>query len=386
MSIDMYVGSAQSQASSTVTQSKQDQQSYQGMIQALQQFVNELRLNSDAYSNGKQFYNAVLIPLVQAGTLLSDAVGEACQKFVQEYQSSVDSGDLKSDELEERIRQIDLQISRLDTLCSELTRKDISEDLKRSQSQQIGMVRGRLLDTKTLLQEKLDKLREFHARSPEIFANIAELRALVDKGADQTGSSWTGNGFTIPKDLSWTTTVSEKWTIRTEKIKAKERMYHETKIKELENYTIYAMPYEDPKTGEVKILWFIDKDGVRVFNEDLQNYVEKYGKKLEGMYEIVDWQKIYELDLAARRRGDGKNYLNDYQLVDWGKGMGKLNAHIETGYWYAHKSGLMDLAVIAGLSYAASKSSMKASTAKNVTNVLDDVGKKATRALSLIHI
>lgn len=45
----------------------------------------------------------MLIPLVKAGILLSEAVSEACQKFVDEYQGTVDRGELDSDILEEKI-------------------------------------------------------------------------------------------------------------------------------------------------------------------------------------------------------------------------------------------------------------------------------------------
>ncbi|GFH41462.1 hypothetical protein Hs30E_00130 [Lactococcus hodotermopsidis] len=133
------------------------------------------------------------------------------------------------------------------------------------------------------------------------------------------------------------------------------------------------MPYEDPTTKEVKIMWFIDKDGVRIFDEELQDYVEKYGKNFVGMYEIVGWEKIYELDLAARRKGDGKNYLTDGQLPSGWEKWGQAGGFVDSIYWYSSKSGLLDLALIAGLSYAASKSQTKASTGVNVANVMDDV-------------
>lgn len=129
MGVDMYVGASQSQASSALAKSQSDEQSYQAMIQALQQFINEGRLNSTAYNNGKSFYNAILIPLIKAGILLSESVGEACQKFTQDYQSTVDSGDLKSDELREKISQLNVQISHLDsnraTIDPLLSRTDI---------------------------------------------------------------------------------------------------------------------------------------------------------------------------------------------------------------------------------------------------------------------
>lgn len=371
MGIDMYVGASQSQASSALAKSQSDGQSYQTMIQALQQFINEGQLNSTAYSNGKSFYNAILIPLVKAGILLSEAVGEACQKFTQDYQSMVDSGDLKSDELREKISQLNVQISHLDSIRATIESKDLADNFKLRQLNQNSRMRETLDDTKTVLQEKLDKLFDFHAKSPDIFSNISELESIIDKGASQADSSWTGNSFSIPTDLDWTTTVAGKWQTRTDNLKKKEKEFHEAKIKELEKHNVYALPYQDPITKEVKILWFIDKNGVRVFDDELQNYVEKYGKNLEGIYEVVSWEKIYELDIAARQRGDGKNYLNDNQLPESWQDFGRHGANWDSFIWSAQKSGLFDLAMMAGLTYMESKT--KVSTSSNVANVMNDI-------------
>lgn len=379
MDVNMFVGSAQSQASSASTKSQLDQQSYQTMIQALQQFVGEGRLNSSAYNNGKRFYSAVLVPLVKAGILLSEAVGEACQKFVQDYQSTVDSGDLKSEELREKIRQLEFRISHLESIRSTIEGNDLPDNFKLRQLNQNSQAREALIDSKQVLQDKLDKLLEFNVRSPEIFSAISELESIVDQGTSQAGGSWTGSCFSIPTDLGWTTTVSEKWQIRADNIKKQEKEFHEAKIKKLEKYNIYAWPYEDPVTKEIKVNWFIDKNGVRVFDDELQNYVEKYGKKLEGMYEIVGWEKIYELDLAARRKGDGKNYLTEHQVPKGWEWYSQTGAHVESAYWYASKTGLLDLALLAGLSYANSKTQTTATTSKNVTNVLDDLDDVTTR-------
>ncbi|MBP1046275.1 hypothetical protein I6N96_08255 [Enterococcus sp. BWM-S5] len=379
MNVSMFVGTSQSQASSVLSKSQHDQQAYERMLQALQQFINEDRLSSTAYTNAKGFYSAVLTPLAKAGILLSEAVGEACQKFVQDYQSNVDSGDLKSDELEEKIRQLDMRISQLDSIRATIEGKDLADNFKIRQLNQNSQAKTLLEDSKKVLQEKLDKLLEFHGTSPDIFSAISELESIVNQGAAQAGSSFTGSGFSIPTDLGWTSSVAEKWQTRTDNIKKKEKEFHEKNIKELEKHNVYAWPYEDPETKEIKIMWFIDKDGVRVFDKELQDYVERYGKNLEGIYEVVGWDKIYELDLAARRRGDGKNYLNSNQLENW-KTYSQVGAHVESAYWMANKTGLLDLALMAGLAYVNKKT--KVSTSSNVANVLDDAAdaKKASGA------
>ncbi|GFH41956.1 hypothetical protein Hs30E_05070 [Lactococcus hodotermopsidis] len=229
---------------------------------------------------------------------------------------------------------------------------------------------------KATRQKELKALETFASSTNSLFRDSLRAFENAMKGVDVINQSTASADGTITfpagADMSWAAKLgSEKFSSNLSE--SKEERYHKSKIKELEKYNIYAMPYEDPKTKEVKIMWFIDKDGVRIFDEELQDYVEKYGKNFVGMYEIVGWEKIYELDLAARRRGDGKNYLTDGQLPSGWEKWGQAGGFADSIYWYSSKSGLLDLALIAGLSYAASKSQTKAGTGVNVVDVMDDV-------------
>ena len=360
--VKMVLSSSRYQSSSVTTKSKSTIQAYESVIESLQSFINEDNLSSMAYNNGKSYYGSVLVPFVKASILLTEAVSEACQKFVDTYCAEVDSCDLDSDRLERQISEAKMRIAHLESIRQDIVLKDIPDYAKEQQLMYNDKTIEPILSMKKDLEDKLEKLLEFEATSPEIFSNITDLKAIVDKGKAQTDVSWNGGAFVIPKDLSWTNTVTDKWKIRLDEIKAKEDAYHSAKRKELEGYNVYAWPYQDPVTKEVSIMWFIDKDGVRIFDEELQGYVEKYGKDLEGIYEIVGWDKIYELDLAARRRGDGKNYLNENQIPEGWQGYSKVGAYVDSAYWYAQKTGLLDLALLAGLSYAATKSQMKGST------------------------
>lgn len=369
--VEMVLSSSRDQSSSVTTKSKSTIQAYESVIESLQSFINEDNLSSMAYNNGKSYYGSVLVPFVKASILLTEAVSEACQKFVDTYCTEVDSCDLDSDRLERQIDEAKMRIAHLESIRQDIALKDIPDYAKEQQLMYNDKTMEPILSMKKDLENKLEKLLEFEATSPEIFSNITDLKAIVDKGKAQTDVSWNGGAFVIPKDLSWTNTVTDKWKIRLDEIEAKEEAYHSAKRKELEGYNVYAWPYQDPLTKEVSIMWFIDKDGVRIFDKELQGYVEKYGKDLEGIYEIVGWDKIYELDLAARRKGDGKNYLTENQIPEGWQGYSKVGAYVDSAYWYAQKTGLLDLAMMVGLSYAATKSQMKGSTAKNVENVLN---------------
>ncbi|GFH41464.1 hypothetical protein Hs30E_00150 [Lactococcus hodotermopsidis] len=369
MSIDMYLSDSEMQAESVARRCDSRIDGYHSLQRAISDFYfNSADLSGKTYDSAKEYFMTVLYPLSEGGILLAEAVKEAVNKFPEEYKARVDTCDWKESELVETIDRLDNQIRMLydirDNIDFYLMPEFARYSLLSINEEQIELYE----EMKSAFLEKLDSLREFNAFSPSIFSEIEILESSISQGLSQVKESWNRSSgtFIMPKDLSWRTVV-------TNKIKEKEEKYHKSKIKELEKYNIYAMPYEDPKTKEVKIMWFIDKDGVRIFDEELQDYVEKYGKNFVGMYEIVGWEKIYELDLAARRRGDGKNYLTDGQLPSGWEKWGQAGGFADSIYWYSSKSGLLDLALIAGLSYAASKSQTKASTGANVANVMDDV-------------
>lgn len=259
--INMFVGSAQAQADSIRSMKTKEVQGYESVIQSLNQFLNAEDLRTDAYDNGKAFFSGVLIPTLQAAILVSEAVGKAAQKFVTDYQSTVDPGDLKSDDLEEKIERLNTQLQHLDHLTQATSGSDISEELKRTTLRHQKQQRNHLLNAKRVLQETLDDLLEFHGKSPDIFSAIAELEAAAKQGASQAKSGFNGNKFVMPSDLAWTSFVSSKWKEYQEEksnnefSKLKERIKKEklpaTKAEILAEYhwsTIHNM-YVHTKTG-----------------------------------------------------------------------------------------------------------------------------------------
>ncbi|WP_314065426.1 hypothetical protein [uncultured Vagococcus sp.] len=121
MSVDMYVSSSKSQASSVAAICRQQKQGFEQLQRAINDFtLGSPQLQGAAYDSAKQFFYAVLIPLSKGGILLSEAVMEACQKFPEEYMATVDSEDLKESELREKIAQLNRQKSELSDLYDRL--------------------------------------------------------------------------------------------------------------------------------------------------------------------------------------------------------------------------------------------------------------------------
>lgn len=116
MSIDMYLGQARSQASSVKSTCNQLAQGYSSLMQSNQQFIGAGELSSKGYDSAKEFFSAVIQPLIQGAEIGAEMTADACQKFVDQYISDVDSIDLKSDELERRIQQINTSIMNMESI------------------------------------------------------------------------------------------------------------------------------------------------------------------------------------------------------------------------------------------------------------------------------
>lgn len=234
--VKMVLSASQTQASSVASVSQNKVQAYERVIQSLEAFTNEDQLNSTAYNNGKGHFEAVLVPLVQATVLLTEAVGKACQEFTDKYQSEVEGCDLDSDILKQQIQEAKTKISQLEGIRTSITSKDIPENLKENQLFQNGMVMERVFNNQKVLEDKLEKLLEFEATSPQIFADITELQTIVATGQAQAAGAWNGQAFVMPKDLSWTSTIAGKWQTRLDEIQA--QFYDEATLEKEKNAAI----------------------------------------------------------------------------------------------------------------------------------------------------
>lgn len=262
MSVDMYVSASKIQAKSVSDMTKQQTTGYEELQKAIADFtLNSPFLTGKAYDTSKAFFSTVLYPLAQGGILLSEAVDKAVTKFPQDYQSQVDSGNLKQSDLEEKIRQADRLIGQAEGIRTMLE-SSLTPDIIKSSQLAANL---RLLESysgvKRILEEKLDKLMTFNHNSPRIFEEIQALEDAIDQGLAQTTTAFnpaTGT-FTIPNKgaLSWSKTIQEKWTTRDEneqqrlKEKLEKENFPTTKAEILSEYhwSTNSNMYVNNKTG-----------------------------------------------------------------------------------------------------------------------------------------
>lgn len=213
MSIDMYLESARSQATSLSSISAQCVQQNIELIKVLENFVAEEELKGHAYDSAKAHITSTVIPLIQGIVLYQESLAEDCQKFVSQYTSDVDSKSWRQVDLEEKIREADQKISSLRQLMETKSDNKISAFLNLSVS--IAVFEG----VKQKLQKILISLLTYNAVSPIIFLNSERYLFAVQNGFAQATQSWdAASGTYLPpssgSDLSWKQTVSLGWQKR----------------------------------------------------------------------------------------------------------------------------------------------------------------------------
>ncbi len=213
MSIDMYLESARSQATSLSSISAQCVQQNIELIKVLENFVAEKELKGHAYDSAKAHITSTVIPLIQGIVLYQESLAEDCQKFVSQYTSDVDSKSWRQVDLEEKIREADQKISSLRQLMETKSDNKISAFLNLSVS--IAVFEG----VKQKLQKILISLLTYNAVSPIIFLNSERYLFAVQNGFAQATQSWdAASGTYLPpssgSDLSWKQTISLGWQKR----------------------------------------------------------------------------------------------------------------------------------------------------------------------------
>lgn len=218
MSIDMYLAAAKTQATGAAAMGKSHVQGYEALQKAAQNFANDTALEADAYTSAKGMFGSVILPLTQAGQLLSETVAEACKKFPEDYTAQVDSGDLKSSELEEKIQRLNNEIQALYSIRSSIEAKDTADNMKMRQLNSNRTAIACHEAAKKKLEEQLQKLLDFHASSPALFSEITTLTNAVNQGSAIAGKSWhaASGTFKLPEgtDMSWTKDVNNRWENR----------------------------------------------------------------------------------------------------------------------------------------------------------------------------
>ena len=213
MSINMILGSAQSQTNSIKNLTTSQIGSYQQIQQALSNFMFQTNsLQGAAYDSAKAYCGSVLSPLIDGCILLNKAIEKANEEYINKYTSEVYGESLKQSDLERLIDETKSQIALNENLLNEQFEQD-PVDLNEVSNLQEKIDSYRKIQRD--LEEKLSKLLAFDANSVSIFQEVDVLSYSVAQGIALAQRSWspTLKTFMLPgkNEMGWVGTIKEIW-------------------------------------------------------------------------------------------------------------------------------------------------------------------------------
>lgn len=283
----MYVGKSKGQSSDVESTVKSISSGYDNLQKAIMQFVGASELQGQAYDSGKQFFSSVIAPLTESIKTLGELTEQACNDFVDKYQSEVDSQSLKESELIQDIEELEKQVSQLKAMNASLKHKSSKNSSLLSGNDQMI---SSLEQQKKELEEKLRKLRQFDAKSSNIFKDVESFQKKVQQGINQAKTAWDPGkqAFNIPagKDMEWAKVSQQKaLEVRMDKINQKAK--DGKKLSKNDIFTIIA--YQQQKKINIlpkSVQKYMDENANDI-SKDLTvdgttTLLEEYGKYLEN--------------------------------------------------------------------------------------------------------
>ncbi|OJG26155.1 hypothetical protein RU98_GL000657 [Enterococcus caccae] len=170
-------------------------------------------LSSETYDSAKLYFSVVYPSLAKGFILACEALIEAHSKFPESFQSSVDTCDV----IEEQIRA---EIAQGQALLQNIAHAMAKEKEPNPRMQQ------RYLGVQSSVQkneEKLQKLYEFNASSPNLFSEFETQLANLDAGLAEVekGVAWNpvSGTFELSRmSLTWTKSIGKEWDKRQKKL------------------------------------------------------------------------------------------------------------------------------------------------------------------------
>ncbi|MFK5705611.1 T7SS effector LXG polymorphic toxin [Ligilactobacillus sp. LYQ139] len=159
----------------------------------------------------KDYAEAVVVPMLQAAVMLSEAVKQGTTQLPQQYIAKVDSKSHSEDELQEEVASAKGEISMIDDMQKALNKIDKSAGDKFADA-----TKGVRTDAQARLQKAeqiLQHFRNYDGESGALFGDIDKLSAAFDQGTHVMQSVTVVNGvFGIPVDLEWAEYISDRWS------------------------------------------------------------------------------------------------------------------------------------------------------------------------------
>ncbi|HAK1620494.1 TPA: hypothetical protein H1051_002749, partial [Listeria monocytogenes] len=222
--------------------------------------------------------------------------------------------------------------------------------------QQVYAVKSRSVHTqllKAIEQENiLEKYLAFEQSHGQFFNALAELiqatgRAVQELLHHVTFNDKTGT-YSVPKSAANSLLIMKRALDNARKENDKDPF-----PKAFEDYTVLAYTYVNDQ-GETVTMWLLEKDGKRVENKELQDFLEKHGQELDPLlYTNLSGEELERKVNDSWK--EGINYLNGQKVSGFSGATLRSSAYVASMKDWTDDAGLTDMALGLGFGIAAAR-------------------------------
>ncbi|MCY61632.1 hypothetical protein DXP74_03825 [Listeria monocytogenes serotype 4c] len=322
--------------------------------EAAMDYSQDDRLKGEAVTTSKRYFKSTYTSICQSIIEALDESEERLAQYIREFGSQVDSSPsarIDAEILQEAMAKVSQLQRKEEDLHRQLTAPNTKPDM-----QQVYAVKSRSVHTqllKAIEQENiLEKYLAFEQSHGQFFNALAELiqatgRAVQELLHHVTFNDKTGT-YAVPKSAANSLLLMKRAldNARTENDK-------DPFPKAFEDYTVLAYTYVNDQ-GETVTMWLLEKDGKRVENKELQDFLEKHGQELDLLlYTNLSGEELERKVNDSWK--EGINYLNGQKVSGFSGATLRSSAYVASMKDWTDDAGLTDMALGLGFGIAAAR-------------------------------
>lgn len=336
--------------------------------EAAMDYAQDNSLKGEAVSTSKRYFSSTYKSICQSIIEALDESEERLAQYIREFGSQVDSSPsarIDAEILQEAMAKVSQLQRKEEDLHRQLTAPNTKPDM-----QQVYAVKSRSVHTqllKAIEQENiLEKYLAFEQSHGQFFSALDELirataRAVQELLHHVSFNDKTGT-YSVPKSAANSLLLMKK-----ARDKARKENDKDPYPKAFEDYTVLAYTYVNDQ-GETVTMWLLEKDGKRVENKELQDFLEKHGQELDPLlYTNLSGEELERKVNDSWK--EGINYLNGQKVSGVSGATLRSSAYVASMKDWTDDAGLMDMALGLGFGIAAARNKViipkKTSTAKS---------------------
>ncbi|MBF2442458.1 LXG domain-containing protein [Listeria innocua] len=322
--------------------------------EAAMDYSQDDRLKGEAVSASKQYFSSTYTRIAQSIIEALNESEERLAQYIREFGSQVDSSPsarIDAEILQEAMAQVRELQRKEEDLHRQLTAPNTKPDM-----QQVYAIKSRSVHTQLLKaiekENILEKYLAFEQSHGQFFSALVELiratgHAVQELLHNVTFDDKTGT-YSVPKSTANSLQLMKKALDTARKENDKDPF-----PKAFEDYAVLAYTYVNDQ-GETVTMWLLEKDGKRVENKELQDFLEKNGLELDPLlYTSLSGEELERKVNDSWK--EGINYLNGQKVSGFSGATLRSSAYVASMKDWTDDAGLTDMALGLGFGIAAAR-------------------------------